>query len=76
MERAPVLLPKVSDMPLEGTDVGRCAEPGLMPYLLAEELGQPLLELPVVLGEAGGSLVGGGKVGDEGVAADSWPAGG
>ncbi len=71
-----VVLLQAGDLLLESADVRGCAEPGLLPCLLPEEFGQPLLELPVVLGEAGDTLVGGGEVGDERGAADGWPSGG
>lgn len=48
---------------------------GLVPCLLAEQFRQALLKLAVVLGQAGGALVGGGEVGDERGAADSRSAG-
>ena len=43
---------------VERLDVGGSAEPGFLPGVLAEQAGEPALELADAGGQAGGSLLG------------------
>ena len=57
------LLFEVGDLLLELVDVGRGAEPGLAPGLLADVFGEALLELLDAGVQPGGAFVGGEQVG-------------
>ena len=48
---------------IEGIDAGGGAEPGFPPGLVAEQAGEPVLELVDAGGQAGGSLLGVEQVG-------------
>ena len=56
------LLFQAGDRVVEGVDVCGCAEPGFLPGLLAERLGQALFELLDTSGEPEGTFVGGEQV--------------
>ncbi|MFD1538731.1 hypothetical protein [Nonomuraea guangzhouensis] len=53
------LLLQMSDLLVEGVDVGGRAEPGLAPDMLAEQLGQAFLKLLDADVESDGAFVGG-----------------
>jgi len=67
------VLLEVDDPLVELVDVVGCAEPGLAPGLLAEQFGQPFLELLGACGQAGAALLGGQQVGLQRGSADRGP---
>jgi len=69
------LLLKLAVLLGEAAGIGGRGEPGLLPGLLAERLGQAVFELPDAAGEPESPLVGGGQVGLQGGAGDARPAG-
>ena len=68
------LLLKVDDLLSELVDAGGRAEPGLVPGLVAEQLGQAAFKLPDVCVEAGGAFLGGEQVGLQRGTGDGGPA--
>jgi hypothetical protein len=57
------LLFEVGDLLVEGVDIGRGAEPGFAPGVLAERVGQAFFEVLDSGVESGGAFVGGEQVG-------------
>ena len=69
------LLLEVGDLLVEGVDVGRGAEPGLAPGVLAECLGQAFLQVLDARVEPGGTFVRGEQVGLQRGLGDRRPGG-
>jgi hypothetical protein len=67
------VLLEVSDLLVQGVDVGGCAEPGFALGLLADRLGQALFELADAGGQPHRAFVGGEQVCLQGCPGDTGP---